>query len=350
MFTAEEINNAFNAALQFYEKGPFLAQSIQDKPLLKALETKKKTFSGGNQYISIPVKGKYTTTIKGYYHNDVVDYGTPANGLRAVYQWKQIHAGITMTESELLINGQSVTDENGKNITDHSGRDATVLSDLLEDKLDDMTEGYARGMNSMFWLDGSQDSKQVPGIMSLITDNPTIGVTGGIDRATNWWWRNLAYVGANKIVASDTQQTLTRFMTTFNRQVKRYAKNRTNGNYVNLCGSYFLDQLVWELRANGLNSQSGWANKGGNDISTADISFQGLGDFVYDPTLDDLGFQKRCYVIDLNAIQKRPIQGEEDKMRYPARPFNQYVLYRAMTWAGALVANQLNTSGVIEVA
>lgn len=349
-FSAQEINNAFNAALQYYQKGPALSQTIQDKPLLKALDERKKTFAGGNQYISIPVKGKYTTTIQGYTTNDVVQYANPANLMRAIYQWKEIHAGITLTETELRINGQSVTDEMGKSISDHSGRDITVLTDLLEDKLEDMTEGYARGMNSMLWLDGTQDPKQVAGIRSLITDSPTTGITGGIDRAANPWWQNLAAVGSGLITASATNQTLTQYITTFYRQLRRFAKSKSNSSYANLCGSIFLDKLIVELRAKGYNSMEGWSSSGKTDISVADISFKGLGDFVYDPSLDDLGFPDRCYFIDLNAIKLQPMVDEENKMRYPARPFNQYVLYRAMTWAGALTANQLNTSGVIQTA
>lgn len=355
-FSAAEIQNAANAVLALYQKGPFLSQSIQDKPLLKALDDKKKTFAGGNQFISIPVKGKYTTTIQGFSYNDQVSYANPANGLRAVYPWKEIHAGITITETELKINGQSVTDENGKDVSDHGGRDAFVLADLLEDKLEDMTEGYARGKNNMFWLDGTQDSKLVPGLTSLIVDASSQGTTGGIDRSVNPWWRNLSYVGSGagatgaKIVSSDSLQTLTKFLTSFNRQLKRYAKKKDASNWTVLAGSGFIDACMSELRAKGNTSMTGFANASGNDISTGDISFKGLGTFQYDPTLDDLGFGKRAYFIDLNAIKEQPMEGEENKMRNPSRPFDRYVLYRAMTWAGALTANQLNTSGVIEVA
>ena len=350
-FSASEINNAFNAALQYYEKGPALPQSIENKPLLKVLNDRKKKFSGGNQFISIPVKGKYTTTIQGYTTSDVVTYANPANILRAIYPWKEIHAGITMTETELRINGQSVTDEQGKSISDHSGRDITVLTDLLEDKLEDMTEGYARGMQTMFWLDGTQDSKQVPGIRSLITDTPTSGITGGIDRATNTFWQNLAYVGSGKITSSATNQTLTQFITTLYRQLRRFKVKQGMGSYAVLAGSVFLDKLIVELRAKGNNTLEGWSGGGkATDITVADISFKGLGDFTYDPFLDDLGFQDRCYFIDLDAIKLRPMEGEENKMRYPARPYNQYVLYRAMTWAGALCADQLNSSAVVQTA
>lgn len=355
-FTAQEISNAAAAVLQFYQTGPFKSQTIQNKPLLKALDGAKQTFSGGNGTLSLPVKGNYTTTIQGFNTNDVVTYANPANGMRAVYKWYEIHSGITMTETELKINGQSVLDEMGKDISDHSGRDQQILTDLLKDKVEDMMEGTARGKNTMFWLDGSQDSKLVPGITAFITDTPNIGTTGGLDRSvsTNWWWRNLAYVGTGanatgaKIVSSTTLQTLTNFMTTLNRKLRKFAQG--SPNYFMPCGSVFLDLLIAEMRAKGFNSMVGWNSKNTTDISTADISFGPLGTFTYDPTLDDLGYQDRCYFIDLNSIKLRPMVGEEDKTRNPARPFNQYVLYKAQTWTGAMVADQLNTSAVVQAA
>jgi hypothetical protein len=36
-------------------------------------------------------------------------------------------------------------------------------------------------------------------------------------------------------------------------------------------------------------------------------------------------------------------------MHNPARPADKYVLYRAKTWVGGLVARQRNTSGVYAI-
>jgi len=348
-FTAQEIANASNAALDFYIKGPALSQTIQDKPLLKSLQDNKKTFPGGKGNISLPVKGDYTTTIQGYNHNDTVTYANPANIKRVVYPWKEIHAGISFTNSELKIDGLSVVDSlDGANTTEHTDREMTVLTDLLDDKLEDMGEGYSRGMNTMLWLDGTQDAKQVPGVLSLITDTPTVGTTGGLDRATATWWRNRALVGANKITISVSSQTLTKTLRAEVRQLKRFAKNKAQ--YILLCGSGFLRGLEAEVFEKGIYTQQGFVNNGKNDIGMADISMRGVGDFMYDPTLDDLGYQYRCYFIDLNAIKLRPMEGEEMKKHTPARPYNQYVFYKAVTWTGGLTAQQLNTSGAYEIA
>jgi hypothetical protein len=105
---------------------------------------------------------------------------------------------LTLTHTELKIDGISVTDEtgDGTSTSKHSDRDATVLAGLLEDKLDDFGEQFARTMNTLLWGDGTGDAKALAGIRALITANPTTGTIGGIDRATNVWWRNRAYTTA----------------------------------------------------------------------------------------------------------------------------------------------------------
>jgi hypothetical protein len=55
-------------------------------------------------------------------------------------------------------------------------------------------------------------------------------------------------------------------------------------------------------------------------------------------------------VLDLNAINLRPMDGEDMKKHNPARPENQYVIYQALTWTGGLIARQLNSSGVYAIA
>lgn len=347
-FSAAEIANIATAALDYHIKGPALSQSIQDKPLLKALEGNKKSFPGGKGNITVPVKGDYTTAIAGYTHNDQVSYANPANIKRVSYPWKEIHAGITLTLTELKHDGISVVDSaQGKAVSNHSDRELTVLTGLLEDKLEDMTEGWSRSFNDMLWKDGSQDAKQVPGIRALLTDTPATGTTGGIDRSTTAWWRHRALVGASKITASATNQTLTKTLRKEVRQLRRYAKNP---NYLVLAGSLFLDALEVEVAEKGVYTQEGFSNRGKNDIGMADISMRGVGTFVYDPTLDDLSLSKRAYFIDLNAIQLMPMEGEDKKAHNPARPYDQYTIYRAMTWTGGLVARQLNSSAVYEVA
>lgn len=352
-FTAGELTNIANAAMDYFVKGKAFSNSIQDKPLLNALMAKQETFPGGKGNISIPVQFDYdTSSFAGYTHNDTVAYSNPANLKRAVFPWKEIHAGISLTLTELKMDGISVVDTlNAARTSNHSERDITVLTGLLDNKLADMAEGWSRSMDKMLHLDGTQDAKQVPGIASLITGDvttglsPTTGVIGGIDRATVPLWRNRAAIGAAKITASAASQTLTKFLRTELRQLKRYGGSPD----LVVCGSGFLQALELEISEKGIYTQQGFA-KGTNEIGMSDISMLGVGRFIYDPTMDDNGLSKKCYFIDTKNVKLKVMDGEDRKTHNPARPATQYVLYRAMTWTGGLVARQLNGCGVYEVA
>lgn len=347
MFTAEQLQNISNAALDFYVKGPALSQTIQAKPLFGALTKASKTFPGGKENISIPVKGDYVSAPQGFSGDQQVGYKNPAKIKRVAYPWKELHEGITFDLTELKKDGISVVDSsNGKNTVEHSDRELTRLTDILEDKMEDMSEGWARGFNTMLWLDGSQDSLEVAGIQSIVLDDPTTGTTGGLDRAATTWWRNRALTGVDKITSSTANQTLTKTLRGEVRQLTRYGGKP---NLI-LCGSGALEKLEAEIHEKGTYTQQGFVNNGKNDIGMSMISMRGVGDFMYDPTLDDLDRENFIYILDTKHLKLWVMEGEDKKVHNPSRPYDRYVVYRAMTWTGGLAADQLNCHGVYEVA
>lgn len=342
-FTAQELTNIANAAFNYHVKGPAMAQSIQDKPLYKAMKAAQKEFPGGKELIVENVKGEYSTRPMGYTHDDPVTYGNPANIKQCSYAWKEIHAGINVTLTELKKDGISVVDSmDGAETVEHTDREVTVITGLLQDKLDDMSEGWNIGFNEMLWKDGTQDPKAFAGVTALLSETPTVGVVGGIDRALNPWWRNRVALG---IATSTTNQTLMRTLRKEFRQLRRFGGNPT----LFLCGSDFLDALEAEIQSKGTMTMDGFRSNGKTDFGMADVAWNG-NKFMYDPTLDDMGKSKYCYVIDTKHMFPRVMSGEDMKQHTPARPHDRYVIYRAMTWTGALVANMMNCHGIYSIA
>lgn len=345
-FTVEEVENVGNAAIEFHYKTPEVrAQTLQDKPLLKAMMSKMKTFPGGKDNITVRVKGIYSTDTQGFVNDDSVTYGNPGNIRKATWPWKLLHAGIQVSMHELLIDGISVVDSSdGKGERYHSGRDKTVLANIMKDKVDDMMEGSDRANNLMFWRDGTADPKKVPGLTSFILNDPTSAtVVGGIDQSANTWWRNRASLALTASTASD--QNVVQTLQGEFRQLRRYGGRPNKA----LCGSDWLDWVEKELRSKGNYTLEGWAKSGKIDASVADISFKGI-EFEYDPTLDDESKAKYCYILDTNTIFPMAIEGEDGKDHNPKRPENKYVFYRAKTWAWGLICNQRNANGVYSIA
>lgn len=364
-FTAAEITSIGNATLEYFlNKGEAFDQSIQDKPLLAKMEGSMKTFSGGNENISVGIKGTYgaggtNDGVVGYTHDDTVNFYTPSNIDRARYPWREHHHGIELTHTELKIDGLSVVDTNGAETKSHSRREMYVLVGLFENKLEDMAEMYARTMNALLWDNGVADSKALAGIRSIILDIPTLGTVGGIDAslAAKSWWRNrsrtaafaadpsfdAAHGGGAVTSTPASGGSLAQTLQSEMRQLRRF------GGRIDcfFAGSDFIGALEVEMRANGYYSQSGF--RGSQDASMGNLMFDGIK-IVYDPTLDDIGRSRYAYLWDSRRIYLMGMQDEWKKTHTPARPSNQFIMNRSMTCTGQMVAQQRNAALVIEIA
>lgn len=340
--TIQQLESAANARLDHYIKGQPLSQTIQDKPFLKLMRAKQSTFPGGRGELKFNVKNDYDTTFMGYEYDDTVEYGNPANMRQVSFPYFELHAGIKIPFTELKRDGINVVDSAmGEKTAQVEGREIEGISNILDDKLEDMDEGMERSFNEILWRDGTQSAKVFGGLLSVLSGTPTSGVVGGIDRGMNSWWRNRASLG---IVVSAANQTLITTLRSETRQLLRYGGKPT----VLLCGSSFLAGLETEVAGKGDYSHTGFA--GGTDVGMGDIKLRGLGTFTYDPTLDDLGYSKYCFAIDTRHIMLKVMSGEDMKRHSPARPAEKYVLYRGVTWTGTLIARKLNAHGVYSIA
>jgi len=345
ILTSGAANDLASAALAFYIKGPAFAQTIQEKPLLRALEQNKKTFSGGVGTIKGNVRGSYLDDTSGFFsgynEDEALTFQVSQDLQQFSYTWREIHAGLVISWTELKKDGISVVDNS--QTVEHSGAAAHRITPLLKDRMLDFGEGWAREMNLMLWKDGSQDSEAAAGLLSLLTDTAETGTTGNINRATYSWWRHRVNLA---LAPSPANQTMTKTLRAETRQLRRYGGRPS----IALCGSDFIEALESEVHEKGYYTDQGFINKGKTDVGMPDLALRGMGSFQYDPTLDDLGLTKRAYIIDPKAIQLRPMEGEENKLVTPERPYNYAVFLKSMFWTGALCCNQLNANGVYAIA
>lgn len=346
-----------NGLLSYYvKKGP-LVQTMQERPLLAMLDSAKQTFPGGKDVISTAVQGTFMSDtagfLAGYNEDDALTFAQSQNILRCQYSWYEVNAGLKISWTELKKDGITVGDNN--KTSEHAQAEAVrIAGGMMKARMADFVESWARAMNNMLWADGTTDAKSVPGVLSILTDNPNAGTTGGLDRGTYVWWRHRARLGAlgvtvntgPKITASAADQTLSKTLRSELRQLRRYGGRPNRA----LCGSDFIAALELELSEKGMYTVEGFSSAGKTDLGMAKISLAGLGTFEYDPTLDTLGYSKRCYVFDTRHMTLRPMAGEENKLLEPERPYNYAALFRSMTWTGGLQADQLNCHGVYEVA
>lgn len=358
-FTAQELANIFNATLDNYlHKGQVFKQNVQNKPMLKAFDESAGTFSGGKGNISLAVKsGQGGGSLSGYTHDDVVGFHNPATTKRVNFPWKEHHIGLGITHTELKIDGITVIEDGAdQNTSEKEGREEFALANLLDEKLDDFGEDYAVSLNSLIHGDGTADAKALAGIGSLLVEAPAAGTStiGGLGQAANSWWANRAATAVNNSAGGQDAITssttgggaLLNFLQKEIRQLNRYAQGGVRRR--NFAGSDFIDALEKETRANGYYSMTGFEKGPRSDMGDAKIL--GGVPVVYDPTLDDLGLSKRCYSIDMRRIRLYYMKGEKMKKTMPARPYDRYVMFRGITSTCVMGAQQLNTSGIYDIA
>lgn len=334
-------------AIDFYLGGDALMQYVQDKPLMKALIGKQATIPSGYEYVQKPVTfadvGHETDAFDFYTTDDEVAFPHDNNTQQAKWQWKEVHAGLAITETELTRDGISITDN--KKPSKVTGREKTAIANLFDTKLAGMAEGWARNFDLALHRDGTQDANAFVGLTGMITDDPTaVATIGGIAQGTYAKWRNRSLVGANKITASPSAQTLSKTLRSEVRQLRRYGGRPD----LIIAGSNFIDKLESEIAEKGIYTESGFAK--GTDIAQGAISMRGVGTVQYDPTLDDISRSDYAYFIDTSKFGLTVLEGRDRVRRTPERPYNQYVFLAAMTWAGCPHCWQRNGCGVYEAA
>jgi hypothetical protein len=340
--SAAQLKETIETLNPFQESRKAYHQTITNKPLLKRLMKKQKTFVGGNGEIAVPIVGDYQTALIWYSQDQITSYNSSNTVRQAKYLWAESHIGLKITLTELKTAGFTIPEGDTKP-KKLSAQESAVVVNFIEEKENDRKESRDIGMNQTVWGDGTQNSLAFPGIKSMITDSPSQGTTGGYDRGQNPYWRNRALVGAQKITASRTEQTFTR---TIGNEIRQYKRYGGRPDFM-VAGSGALEALEFEALDKIQYSQTGAKEETEIGINALRTS---VGLVEYDPYLDEIGESKRIYIIDTNAIHLRVMESEDNKNHTPARPHDQYVYYSATTWTGGLVARQLNGSGVIEVA
>lgn len=358
-FTADELANINNATLENYiDKGTVWKQNVANKPMLDAFNRMAGRFGGGKEYVSFAVKaGQGGGSLQGYTGDDQVAYYNPTGIKRARFPWREHHIGMVITHTELKIDGIDVVDTDGNDTRAMDGREEFALANLLDEKNDTLGEDYAFSLDRFIHGDGTTDAKALAGIQSIILDNPGTGSTGNINRVTNTWWRNraatAAFGGAGGQAAITSATTnggaLIEFLEKEWLLLSKYRNGQTKVKI--FAGSDWRAAYMKELRANGNYTMTGWQGQSNADGGMDDPKWKGVP-IVWDPTLDDLGLSKRAYFIDMGKTGVRLLymDGQRMKKHNPARPYDRYVMYNGITTTAVMVAKQLNTSAVYDIA
>ncbi len=322
-------------------------QIAMDRILLSTLRKNSMAFPGAQQYITEKARKSYDSNFQWFSGAGEVTYNTrdPLEWLKFI--WSSAHDGFAITEDDCTRNGIILTDDESAVAT---GAEEMQLVNLLKELNADLRSGFDQLFDFQLHLDGTQSADAIMGLDGLISLTPTTGIVGGLDRATNTWWRNYAKTA---VVAANV---LTEMETAWR------ACTRNGGRPdIILMGDAFYDAFAAAAQGpNGIISRfitGPAANNASLDPSYEELSFKKVK-IVRDLTFGDLDAQlapattwsKRCYMINSNNLKLRPAQGHDMLSRKPPRVYNRYVHYQALTWKGGLVMNRSNAHAVLALA
>ena len=331
-----------------------ILQRVQKKPLLRKLYEKKMEFGAAGPNASQlgqppanvrePVQGALMRDLPGNYTgitgSNTLAFNISNGAIQTICPVRWMHSGFEITHEELMFQGVIV---NNNRTSAPSREDKVALFNALELKKADYAESIEYGRNQTLWLDGTQDPLAIPGIKSIISDDPTAGTCLGIPR-TNVWWRHIARTGVGgalpKLTYSKADQTLTETLDHDYIQLCRFGGQPD----VFLAGSDMIDALNREARAKGMNSVTGWYDE------KMQIHVKGIRmdkyDVEYDPTLDLIGESKRIYAWDSNKLRLRPQTGQWGKVTHQNQPYDAFVMLLSTTDRGVLTCREVDSNYV----
>ena len=153
-----------------------LADNVSDNTaLLMRLKSrgKVKPASGGETILQ-ELDYAENSTYKRYSGYEVLDISPSEVFSAAEYNWKQVAVAVTISGLEQLKN---------------AGREKMI--DLLVSRITNAERTMNNGLSGDLYSSGTADGgKQITGMQAQVSDSPTTGTVGGINRA-NWaFWRN----------------------------------------------------------------------------------------------------------------------------------------------------------------
>ncbi len=353
-FTAQELQDAGKIALDFYLKNNPVDQVAVERPLMKTLMGKKKTFPGGKQYIVEQLRYRYQSNFQWFNGASVVTYNKRVTIEQAQFPWRSAHDGFSLDEDRLAQNG-IVIEENG------SGGNATraelvQLNSLLTESTETLRLGFEEKFSMYLHLDGSSSIDAIAGLDAIVSTTPTSGTVGGIDRSVsaNIWWRN--NVSLN-LTAPTTQAQAITFLAAMETQWRACVKNGGRPDVI-LAGAGFIDAYIAAMNLNGQAIQYAGGEARKLDGGISGVYFKGM-EIQWCPEFDDNfgGFvnptpswTKRCYFLNTKHLSLRPMEGQDMVSRKPPRVYDKYVYYWALTWRGSLTTNRANAHAVLAIA
>jgi len=358
-FNAEQLAYGGRAAIDYFLKNDPIDNVNINRPLIEKLIAGKTEYGGGLQYVVEQLRYSNDSNFQSYFGDSQVTYNRKRTLQQAKYTWGAFHDGFGLNEDELTQNGIIMTDDRSATPSDS---EKVQLTNLLKENMETLKLGFAENFDIMLHRDGSQSTTDIPGLDSIVSITPTHGTVGGIDAATNSWWRNYVdlTVGGSSEPFLDAMERAWRAVIRVGGQSPDFI----------LVGSDFLDAyrdaaigssgaITRQVIVGGAtgNRKPVSVDAGVGDGVNTGLYYKGV-ELIWDPVFDVLDttdsssvpWASRMYMLNSKHLKLRPIKGHWMIPRRPPRVYDRYVHYWALTSKAALTTGKRNAHAVLALA
>jgi hypothetical protein len=382
---AADITQLGYVALQNYLKNKPIDQVAVQRPLLKKLMAGKKTWGGGKENIVEQIRTGYDNNFEWFGDtslntSDTVGYNTRDTVRQAYYPWNSAHDGFQFSEDYLIGNGILIGDSQSPRNSSAAG--LVQLTNVFNESMEVLRLGFEEILDQSLHLDGtisvgggtSTANKAINGLDFIVPCVSHTGTVGGIDRASNTFWRNQIDMGAGLNVTTGASYgngyAGSALLDPMHVMWRACQRNGGSPDFI-LAGTDFVKsyEIAADTKLSRYAVQPGASSSPWNmdpSIENKDwgtftgLYFQGVP-IMLDPVFQDLdaisgadssngltvAWEKRCYFLNTKHLTLRPIEGNDMIARKPPREHTSYNYYWGMTWRGSLTANRCNCHGVI---
>ena len=289
---------------------------LQHNALLRELERRGnvQTASGG---VTILQNLSYAenSTSKWYTGLEVLDVSGSDVLTSAQYDWKQYNVNVVISGLEQLQNASRER-----------------MHDLLRARIQNAESTSRNDIGeALFFSNTENDGKSIGGLQHLVADDPTSGTVGGINRATNTWWRNQV----ENPGASPTSSAITSAMN------KIYINTTRQSDTVDF---FVGDTNYFQLYLEGLQGQQRFT-----DDSEAGAGFRalmfggGAAKVFFDPACP----ASHMYGLNTTFMLYRPHSARNFVRDQNKVAVNQDAMVVPMYWAGNMTLSNAARQGVI---
>jgi hypothetical protein len=314
------IGTVLNAALVKSRKKLIFASMKANVLYAWMFANDKIEFEDGGREITNPLITGRNPNVTSYEYYDELPITQTSEFTTARYNFSRVAGSVMISDQE--------EDEN---------QGETEIFKILKGKMDALEESIKEKFSS--WLYGVGAGKDPNGLALLVPDDPTTGVVGGIDRATESQWRTMATDMNGTITSSNIEEVIDDILI----DMKAGKENKPD---IIIAGRDLYRAYRKAIRDKKSIQYDG-AYSGVNkmlDLGFDAVSFAGIN-MVYDEDCPS----NKMYFLNTNSLKLHILRHANMKIKELNAPWTQDVTGRRVIWEGQLCLWKANRTQAVVI-